>query len=318
MTMDADAQKVLDMMKAAGRPTLDKLTPPEGRAAYRQARKAMSPDPIDVADWRDLEAPSARGPIPLRFYRGRGAPQTNTPCLIFIHGGGYVIGDLDTHDHVCRKLANESAGAVISIDYRLAPEHGFPIPVEDCAAAARWIHSQASALGIDAGRLAIGGDSAGGNLSAVMCLMSRNGDGPRYVFQALLYPGTNLNIDYAPDKGVGANPDLPLTNTLTNWFHNQYVPNRADRADWRASAFHAKDHSGLPPAFVLTAHYDPIGEDGAAYAKKLQAAGVRVWHLDMSDQIHGFLTMGRVVRAADTALEMCGAALRYAYATAAG
>lgn len=315
MTIDPEAQKVMDAVRASGRPKFDTLSPQEARAAYLQARKVLSPDPIDVADWRDLEAPGPRGPIPLRFYRGLGAPQTDAPCLIYIHGGGYVIGDRDTHDHVCRKLANESRGAVVSIDYRLAPEHRFPAPVEDCAAAARWIASQAMSLGIDAKRLAIGGDSAGGNLSAVLALMSRDGEGPAYIYQALLYPGTNLAIDYSPTEGVGANTDLPLTNSLVNWFHHHYIAERTQSTDWRASAFHAASHAGLPPAFVLTVHHDPIADDGRAYAKKLKDAGVRVWHLDMSDQVHGFLTMGKIVRAADTTLEMCGAALRYAYAT---
>ena len=204
----------------------------------------------------------------------------------------------------------------MSIDYRLAPEHKFPAPVEDCVAAARWIASQAASLGIDAKRLAIGGDSAGGNLSAVLALIGRDGEGPAYVYQALLYPGTNLAIDYKPDAGVGANADLPLTNALVNWFHDHYLASHADATNARASAFHAKSHAGLPPAFVLTVYHDPIGDDGRAYAEKLKAAGVRVWHLDMSDQVHGFLTMGKVIRAADTVLEMCGAALRYAYATA--
>lgn len=318
MKIDPDAQKVMDVMKASGRPKFDSLSAQEARDAYRQARKALSPDPIDVADWRDLEAPSSRGPIPLRFYRGIGAPRTDAPCLIYIHGGGYVIGDRDTHDHVCRKLANESRGAVVSIDYRLAPEHKFPGPVEDCAAAACWIATQATALGIDATRLALGGDSAGGNLSAVLALMSRDGDGPAYVYQVLLYPGSNLALEYKPGVGVGANGDLPLTNSLVEWFHGHYLRSRADGTDWRASAFHAKSHEGLPPAFVLTVHHDPIGDDGRAYAQKLKQAGVRVWHLDMSDQVHGYLTMGKIVRAADTTLEMCGAALRYAYSTAAG
>lgn len=317
MKIDPDAQTVMDVMKASGRPKFDALSAQEARAAYRQARKALSPDPIDVADWRDLEAPGPHGPIPLRFYRGVGAPQTDAPCLIYIHGGGYVIGDRDTHDHVCRKFANESRAAVVSVDYRLAPEHKFPAPVEDCAAAARWIASQAASLGIDAKRLAIGGDSAGGNLSAVLALISRNGDGPAYVYQVLLYPGTNLALEYKSDTGVGANADLPLTNSLVTWFHDHYLASHADGTDWRASAAQATSHEGLPPAFVLTAHHDPIGDDGRAYAEKLKAAGVRVWHLDMSDQVHGFLTMGKVIRAADSVLEMCGAALRYAYATAA-
>ncbi len=315
MKIDADAQKVMDLLKALNRPKFDTLSAQEAREAYRTARKAMAPDPIDIAESRDLEAPGLHGPIPLRLYRGLGAPASNAPCLVFIHGGGYVIGDRDTHDHVCRKLANETRAAVVSIDYRLAPEHKFPAGVEDCLAAANWIAANATSLGIDPKKLAVGGDSAGGNLSAVLALAGRDGDAPKFIYQALLYPGTDLTMHYKDDVGVGANADLPLTNKLTMWFHDHYLE-PGQGSDPRASAFHAKSHAGLPSAFVLTAYHDPIGDDGRAYAKKLAEAGVQVWHFDMSDQVHGFLTMGRMIRAADTALEMCGAALRNAYATA--
>jgi acetyl esterase len=312
MTIDADARAVLDMMKAANRPTFDRMTAPEARIAYRQARRALQPDLPDVAEVRDLVAPAPHGAIPLRLYRGNDAPKTQSPCLVFIHGGGWVVGDLDTHDYVCRKLANETRGTVIAIDYRLGPEHKFPAAVEDCAIAATWIAANAATLGIDAAKLAVGGDSAGGNLSAVLCIISRDIGGPNFVYQALLYPGADMDQPY--DGGPGADPQLPLTNALVIWFRDQYLSTLADRRDWRASPAHAANHAGLPPAFVLTAWYDPIGEEGRVYARKLEAAGVPVWHLDMSDQVHGFLTMGKVIRAADAALEMCGAALRLAYA----
>ena len=315
MKIDADAQKVIDLLKATGRPKFDTIAAGGGtRSLPSGAQSDVTRSDRRRRNARRRRARSARRNPAATFTAASVRRRRNVPCLIYIHGGGYVIGDRDTHDHVCRKLANESRGAVMSIDYRLAPEHKFPTGVEDCVAAAKWIAANAHEFGIDAAKLAVGGDSAGGNLSAVLCLHSKNGDGPNYCYQLLLYPGTNMDNDYV--GGPGANSELPLTNSLTDWFRGHYIRSEADRTDWRASPSHAPSHEGLPRAFVLTAYHDPIGDEGRAYAKKLSEAGVQVWHVDMSDQVHGFLTMGRVIRAADATLEMCGAALRYAYATA--
>lgn len=314
MPIDPDAQNLLEMLKAAGRPPLYTVTPAEGRIAYLAGRALLEPPLPDVAEVRELAAPGAGGPIPLRLYRGKGVAAGPAPALIFAHGGGWVIGDRDSHDYVCRKFANDAGCVVVSIDYRLAPEHKFPAAIDDSLAAARYIADQAQALGVDPKRLAVGGDSAGGNISAVLALMARDGVAPAIVHQSLLYPAVDMGMTMASFNRIPE--DYPLSPKVARWFRDQYVRNDKDCADWRASPLLASSHKGLASAFVLTARHDPLCDEGRAYAEKLEAAGVRVWHLDMNDQLHGFLTWGKVVRAADAALEMAAAALRYAFATA--
>ncbi len=314
MPIDPDAQNLLALMKAAGRPPLSSLTPPEARAVYLAGRGLLQPDLPDVGEVRDLVAPGPHGDIPLRLYRGLAAPTGPTPTLIFAHGGGWVIGDRDTHDYVCRKLANEARCAVVSIDYRLGPEHKFPAAIEDSLAAAQWLTAQAAELGLDTQRLAIGGDSAGGNISAVLALMARDGVAPRLVHQLLLYPAVDMAMTAPSYQGVPE--DYPLSSTIARWFRDHYVSSEQDHTDWRASPLHAESHEGVASAFILTARHDPLCDEGRDYAHKLEKAGVRVWHLDMNDQLHGFLTWGKLVRAADAALEMAAASLRYAFATA--
>jgi acetyl esterase len=235
------------------------------------------------------------------------------PVLTFYHGGGYVIGDLDTHDYVCRKIANSVGCAVISVDYRLAPEHKFPAAVDDAAAALRWIVDQADFLQIDPTRVAVGGDSAGGNLAANMAHMARDGKVPQIVFQLLIYPGTDMSMSqpsYQRDFSK-----FPLSIEACRYFLGHYLRDEEDKVDWRASPLHAPNFKGLAPALVLTAGYDPLADEGLAYAKKLEESGVSVTVVHMSDQMHGFLTMGKIVRAADTALEISAAALRRGFAT---
>jgi acetyl esterase len=220
---------------------------------------------------------------------------------------------LDTHDYVCRKLANAAGCAVISVDYRLAPEHKFPAAVDDAATALRWIVNQADFLQIDPTRVAVGGDSAGGNLAANMAHMARDGDVPRIVFQLLIYPGTDMSMSqpsYQRDFGK-----FPLSVEACRYFLGHYLRGEEDKVDWRASPLHAPRFNGLAPALVLTAGYDPLADEGSAYAKKLEGSGVSVTAVHMSDQMHGFLTMGKIVRAADTALEISAAALRRIFAS---
>ncbi len=311
MPVDPDALNLLAIMKAAGRPPLTSMSPPDARTVYLAGRALLEPPLPDMAEVRDLEAPGPHGPVPLRYYRSKLAPEADAPCLVFIHGGGWVIGDRDTHDYVCRKLADEGRCAVVSVDYRLGPEHKFPAAVDDCLAAAQWIAREAANLRVDAGRLAVGGDSAGGNLSAVLALMARDGIAPALVHQCLLYPSVDLTMSAESYKRIP--DDYPLSTPVTRWFRDHYLRDEKDHTDWRASPLHATSHADVAPAFVLTARHDPLNDEGAAYAKKLEDAGVRVWHVDMNDQLHGFLTWGKMVRAADPALEMAGAALRYAF-----
>ena len=313
MSLDPDNQQVLEMMKAAGRPPVAALQPDEARKMYRASRGALQPDLPDMAELRDLAAPGPAGTIPLRLYRGMGTKPGPLPVLVFYHGGGYVIGDLDTHDYVCRKIANVAQCCVIAVDYRLAPEHKFPAAVEDSAAALRWIVREANSLSIDPSRVAVGGDSAGGNLSANMAHLARDGDVPSLCFQMLLYPGTDMSMSQPSYRRDFT--QFPLSVEAVKYFIGHYLRDKNDYVDPRAAPLLAVNFKELAPAFILTAGYDPLVDEGMAYARKLEQSGARVTLVHMSDQMHGFLTMGRVIRASDTALEMAGTALARAFRT---
>jgi len=313
MELDPGAQRVLDLIREAGRPPYETLPPSEARALYRKGRVLLQPEPPPVALVRDLTAPAPHGTIPLRLYRGAGtAPERALPALVFFHGGGWVIGDLDTHDGVCRQLANVAGCAVVAVDYRLAPEHKFPAAVEDCIGATDWIAANAGALGIDPTRLAVGGDSAGGNLAAVVSLTARDRGGPSLRFQLLIYPAVDMAMDHESHRRFIA--DLPLTHTTAVWFRDLYLRSAADRPDWRASPLRAPDLRALPPAYVVTVGFDPLCAEGEDYADRLRAAGVPVTYRHLPGQIHGFITMGKLIPAAGGALDEAGAALALAFA----
>jgi acetyl esterase len=309
--LDSGAQRVLDLIREAGRPPYETLTPPEAREFYRAGRRILQPDPPEVAEVRNLEAPAPHGTIRLRLYRGIDTERVAAlPALIYFHGGGWVIGDLDTHDGVCRLLANAAGFAVISVDYRLAPEHKFPTAVDDAVQATEWIAAHAAELGIDASRLAVGGDSAGGNLAAVVALITRDRGGPRLRFQLLLYPATDFVESDDPQRERFEG--FPLNVVTMNWFRDHYLRNAADYADWRASPLRARELRGLPPAYVLTVGFDPLHAEGELYARQLREAGVPVQHRHLERQMHGFLTMGKIIAAAKPATEEAAAAVKAA------
>ena len=309
--LDADAQRVLDLIREAGRPPYETLTPPEAREFYRAGRRILQPDPPEVAEVRNLEAPSPRGAIRLRLFRGIGTERgAILPALIYFHGGGWVIGDLDTHDGVCRLLANAAGCAVISVDYRLAPEHKFPAAVDDAMHATDWLAAHPSTLGIDASRLAVAGDSAGGNLAAVVALIARDRGGPRLRFQLLFYPATDFVTSDDPQRERFEG--FPLNVVTMNWFRDHYLRTRGDYGDWRASPLRAKDLRGLPPAYILTVGFDPLHAEGELYARRLREAGVPVQHRHLEGQMHGFLTMGKIIAAAKPATEAAAAAVKAA------
>lgn len=311
MPLDPDAQLVIDMIRAAGRPPFETLTPDEARQAYSNSRKILQPPAEDVAETRDLRAPGPHGDIPLRLYRGRDtSPTEKLPALIYYHGGGWLLGDLESHDGVCRRFANLARCCVVSVDYRMAPEHKFPASVDDSAAATQWAIANAASLGIDASRIAVGGDSAGGNLAAVMALMARDGTLPPLAFQLLIYPATDMMMTSVSSQMV--TEGVPLTSATMRWFINHYMRGRDDERDWRASPLRAADLAGTAQALVLTCAYDPLCDEGIAYARRLEREGVRVTHLHFSDQTHGFMSMGRIIRAADVAIDMMGAVLKKA------
>lgn len=310
-----DAARVCEMIIAANRPPMETLTPSEAREAYLASRRLLQPDPEDVAEIVELEATGPAGPIPLRLYRGQGAAKKQLqPALVFFHGGGWVIGDLDSHDQACRAFANATRCIVVAVHYRLAPEHKFPAAVEDAIAATRWVADNGTGLGIDASRLAVGGDSAGGNLAAVVSLDARDRGGPPLVFQVLIYPGTDMALD-RPSHRRHAD-QLPLRHTTMQWFVSHYLGDAKDQADWRASPLRAPSFEGLPPALVVTAAFDPLCDEGEAYAKALQDAKVPVTLDCFRGQIHGFLTMGRVASDSNRLIRMTAAALQSAFGTA--
>lgn len=281
---------------------------------FRDRRGFTQPVPPPIGSVRDLAAPGPRGPIPLRLYRPAGVADASAlPLLVYFHGGGWVIGDLDTHDVACRTLAAGAGIAVLAVDYRLAPEHRFPAAVDDCIAAVRFARAEAAALGADATRIAVGGDSAGGNLAAVVCLALRDAGEPLPAFQLLIYPATDMRA-VAPSHTANGQGYM-LTADSIAYYREHYMPDAAEWADWRASPLLAPDHAHLPPALVLTAGFDPLRDEGRQYADALSGAGVACQYICFERQIHGFVTMGRVIDEANTALDLCATALRRALGT---
>ena len=301
MAYDPDTAAVLDMIRMAGRLPLESLTPAEARIAVGASRAVLGSPPVDVAEVRDTAVPGPLGPIPVRLYRPLGTEASDIlPALIYFHGGGWVVGDLDSHDSACRRFCASANCRVIAVDYRMAPEHVFPAAVNDCAAVTRWVHDSAPSLGIDAARIAVGGDSAGGNLAAVMALMARDGTLPPLAFQLLIYPATDMTMTSVSAQSFG--PGLVLTTATMKWFIDHYI--QKDLTDWRASPLRVASVAGTAPAFVLTCAHDPLRDEGIAYAQRLEREGVRVVHMHLSDQIHGFITWGRMIRAADQTIDM--------------
>ena len=305
------ARALLDFIEQRGIPPTHTLSPQEARSAYRDRRAVLQPDPPAVAQVQRLQATGGRhSAIPMRLYRPLSPPAGALPVLVYFHGGGWVIGDLDTHDTLCRELANAAGCAVVAVDYRLGPEHRFPAAVDDALAATRWVHQQAAMLGLDAARLAVGGDSAGGNLAAVVALAARDAGDLPIAYQLLIYPATDMRRG-APSHTANGQGYL-LTKDTIDYFHDHYITDVAHDLDWRASPLLHADLSKLPPALVLTAGYDPLRDEGLAYAVRLTEAGNRASYICFERQIHGFITMGRVLDEANTAVALCAAELRRA------
>jgi acetyl esterase len=304
MPLDPVIKTLLDGMAAAGGPALGSQDVAATRAAFDNM--PLPRREIALASVADRKIPGPAGEIPVRIYQPHGAGVK--PVLLYFHGGGWVIGTLDSYDATCRELAQGAGCVVVSVDYRLAPEHRYPAAPDDCYAALKWVAANAASLGADANRLAVGGDSAGGNLSAVVSQMARDKGGPAIRFQLLIYPVTDA--DFTRGSYASNAEGYLLTTVSMHWFWDHYLPEKSKRADAYASPLRAKDLSGLPPAWVCTAEFDPLRDEGEAYAKRLQEAGVSTQLTRFDGLIHGFILMGLVAPKAQAAIDEAVAALK--------
>ena len=308
MPLDPQVRALLAGLAAQGAPPVTALTPQEARAQMLQGT-ALLGEPPTIARSEDRVIPGPGGPIPVRILAPEG--KAPLPALVYFHGGGWVVGSIDTHDALGRHLANAAGVAVISVDYRLAPEHKFPAAVEDAYAATAWVAAHAAAIGIDPTRIAVGGDSAGGNLAAVVALMARERGGPHLAFQLLIYPITDFNLDTA---SYHENADgYFLTRDAMAWYWGHYLASPADGQHPHASPLRAPDLRGLPPALVLTAEFDPLRDEGEAFAARLAAAGVPVTLIRHDGMIHGVLRRSVQLERTRVAIAECAAALRRAF-----
>ncbi len=313
--LDPQAAALIQLMADRQVPPTHTLSPAEARRMYLERRFYSQPKPPPVGSVQNLATP---GGVPLRLYKPEGSGADPLPLLIYFHGGGWTMGDLDTHDVLCRQLCLGAGVAVVSVDYRMGPEHRFPAAVDDCVVATRWLQARdtATALGLDARRVAVGGDSAGGNLAAVVALSLRDAaDAAQHAalaFQLLIYPATDMRgqADSHRRNGQG----YVLTADTVAYFRGHYMADPSQYGDWRASPLLASSHQHLPPALVLTAGYDPLVDEGRQYADTLSAAGNRVQYVCFERQIHGFVPMGRVLDEARTAVALCCAVLTEALA----
>ncbi len=307
MPLTPETEAMLKEAAASGMRPYQDLSVEEARAQIRKVFAQRGPgEPVAHVENRTIPGPA--GEIPVRVYRPDGSPPF--PTLVYFHGSGFVIADLDTHDPICRSLTNSSGCALVSVDYRLAPEHPYPAAPEDCYAATQWVAEHGSEIGADGSRIAVGGDSAGGNLAAVVALMARERGGPPIEAQILIYPVTDHNFttpsyrDNAEGYGLGAG--------TMRWFWGHYLANEADGAEPYASPLRASDLSGLPPAHVVTAEYDPLRDEGEAYAERLKQAGVRTTSVRYNGVVHGFFGAMNQIPDAREAIATTAAALQKA------
>ena len=309
--LDPQTQALLNLIAEKGVPPTHLLSPSEARKMYLERRFFSQPPAPELAAVSDIHIPSelSQSSIKARTYRPLGSkPGDVLAALIYFHGGGCVIGDLDTHDVLCREFANLANIEVISIDYRLAPENPFPAALEDCLIASNWIHAHANELNINPKKIALGGDSAGGYLTATTSLLLRDAKKWLPAFQLLIYPMTDA---HASSKSIATNGQgYLLTKDAIDYYYGHYLPNPDMKDDWRASPIDAPNLEGLPPALVITAGFDPLRDEGLAYANRLSSAKVKTQYICFERQIHGFILMGRILDEANTAVKLCAQALK--------
>jgi acetyl esterase len=303
---DAEVATLLETFAATARAPFEALSVDEARQRYRDGRDTVMLPKTEIAHVRDIRL-RCQGGLNARLYRDTPANDAPQPALLFFHGGGWVIGDLDTHDAICRRLASASGRMVIAVDYRLAPEHLFPTAVDDAIAAYREVRERATELAIDLADLAVGGDSAGGALAAVLSIDAAAKGVPTPSAVVLFYPVTDLRGQTPSYARVGG---VPITRATMAWFRAHYLARAEDASDWRTSPYLAPSLAGFPPTFITTAGHDPLCDEGVAFAGRLRDAGVEVEHRHLPGQLHGYLTLGRFLSEADRSITAAGTFLR--------
>lgn len=312
--LDPQAKLLMDLVARSAAPAFHTLDVAKAREETRKLLAYFSPEPLPVATRRDLHIPreGGGGAIPARLYRAlESDTAAQLPLLVFFHGGGWTVGDIDGYDPLCRAFANRAQCAVLSVDYRLAPEHPFPAAVDDAYTATSWAMRRAQDLGIDPTRIAVGGDSAGGNLATVTTMLAADRGGPAIAFQLLVYPATDQRSERPSQRRFGQGYLLDLESI--RYFQRGYLRHARDYDDWRASPIRRQDLSGLPPALIITAGFDPLVDDCVAYADRLRAADVAVEYRCFDGMIHGFLALGKLFDTADVAIGVAARALADAF-----
>jgi acetyl esterase len=309
LLLDRQVQALLWLLDKFRIPPLSGGSVAEARLSFDRSAPTLDlPLPPGVAAY-DREVPGASGPLRARVYVPTSAPATGAPGLVFFHGGGWVVGSIESHDRLCRVLADEARTVVVSIDYRLAPEHPFPAASEDAIAATRWVLQNAPTLGLDPGKIAVGGDSAGGNLAAVVSIALRD-DARRPAYQMLLYPATDMTRSM-PSHAMFRDSFF-LSRAAGDWYLGHYLTGPDDAKNPLASPIFVGDLARLPPAFVLAAGFDPLRDEGRAYAERMEKAGVEVEHLCVEGQMHGFLLLGGALDGAADVVHLLARRLRTA------
>jgi acetyl esterase len=309
MPLDAHVRALLDMLAASGQPKISDVPPPAAREMALALTQMVEAKDIPIGRIENGALPGPAAAIPFRIYTPAGSSGDPLAAIVYFHGGAWVFGNLDTHDAMCRMLANESGCRVISIDYRLAPEHKFPAAVEDALAATQWVAASALRLGIDADRIAVAGDSAGGNLAAVVCQLAKVA-GPKLALQVLFCPVADIGAETPSRRDFAEGYFLELP--LMRWAGTHYLALDADLKDPRLSPLHAADLSGLPAAHIHTAAFDPLLDEGKAYADALGRAGVKVHYTCHEGMIHHFYAMAGAIPYGKTAMEAAGESIKAA------
>jgi acetyl esterase len=300
MPLDPLVKGFLDQMQAAPGPKMSEAGAQVAREIFVALMQLVGPKDVPVGRTENLTVPGPAGPIPIRVYTPVAAGRDPLPALIYYHGGGFVIGNIETHDGLCRKMANEGGFRVISVDYRLAPECKYPAAIEDAFAALAWVQLNAADIGVDANRIAVGGDSAGGALAAQVAQLAKAKGGPPLACQMLLFPVTQVGEETSSLREFAVG--YFLEKETLDWFYDSYLPRDADKSDPKISPLRAKDLSGLPPAYVMLGGYDPLHDEGSQYAEKLRAAGVKVTVADYPSMVHCFVYMQSFLPQAHEAL----------------